>query len=57
MRKQERRNVVYVGFIDFEKPYDMVNREDLWRVLRMGEGVNYWVELRACTLIVQLVSE
>ena len=35
MRKQERRNTVYVGFIDLEKAYDRVNMEALWRVLRM----------------------
>ena len=35
MRKQERKNAVYVGFIDLEKAYDRVNREALWKVLRM----------------------
>ena len=35
MRKQKRRNAVYVGFMDFEKAYDRVNREALWQVLRM----------------------
>ena len=33
---------VYVGFIEFEKAYDMVNREALWQVLRMYDlGVNF----------------
>ena len=35
MRKHGRKNVVYVGFIDLEKPYDMVNWEALWKVMRM----------------------
>ena len=35
MRKQERKNAVYLGFIDLEKAYDRVNREALWKVLRM----------------------
>ena len=34
-RKHERKNVVYVSFIDLEKPYDRVNREALWQMLRM----------------------
>ena len=35
MRKQERKSALYVGFIDLEKAYDMVNREALLQVLRM----------------------
>ena len=35
MRKHERRNVVYVGFMDLEKAYDKVKREGLWQILRM----------------------
>ena len=35
MRKQERKNAVYIGFIDLEKAYDRVNMETLWQVLRM----------------------
>ena len=35
MRKQERKNAVYVGFIDLEKAYYRVNMEALWQVLRM----------------------
>ena len=35
MRKQDRRNAMYVGIIDLEKAYDSVNREALWQVLRM----------------------
>ena len=33
--KNGRKNVKYVGFMNFEKPYDRVNREALWRMLRM----------------------
>ena len=32
------KNVVYVGFIDLEKPYDRVNKETLWQELRMYGG-------------------
>ena len=32
-RQKKRR--VHVGFIDFEKAYDRVNREALWQVLKM----------------------
>ena len=35
MRKHERKNVVYVGFIDLEKAYDRVNKEALWEMLRV----------------------
>ena len=35
---------MYVGFMDLEKPYDMVNRGALWKVMRMydvgGELLN-----------------
>ena len=42
MRKQERKNAVYLGFIDLEKVYDRVNREALWQVLRIYDvGVNF----------------
>ena len=42
-----------MGFIDLEKTYDRVNREALWHVLRMYDmGVNYWVELIVCLMIV-----
>ena len=40
MRKHERKNVVYVCFIDLEKAYDSSNREALWQVLRMYGGVD-----------------
>ena len=45
MRKQERKNAMYVDFIDLEKVYDTVNRKVLWQVLRIydvegGGGVN-----------------
>ena len=37
------------GFYRFDK----INREVLWQVVRMYDvGVNCWVELKACTLIV-----
>ena len=35
MRKYESKKVVYVGFMDLAKEYDMVNRRALWQVLRM----------------------
>ena len=35
MRKHERKNIVFVGFIDLEKAYDRVNREVFWQVLRI----------------------
>ena len=35
-----------------KKAYDRVNREALWQVLRMYDGVNCWVELRVCMPIV-----
>ena len=35
MRKQEKKNAVYVGFIYLEKAYDRVDREALWQVLTM----------------------
>ena len=35
MRKEERENAVYLGFIDLEKAYDRIKREALWEVLRM----------------------
>ena len=31
----EEKCRLYVGFINMEKAYDMVNREVLWQVLRM----------------------
>ena len=34
-----RENCVYMGFIDLEKMYDRVNREALWQVLEMYEGI------------------
>ena len=33
-KKHATKNVVYVGFMDLEKTYDMVNRAALWQVLR-----------------------
>ena len=39
--KQERKNTMYIGFIDLEKVYDRVNRETLWQVLKIHDvGVN-----------------
>ena len=31
MREHERKNIVYVGFVDLKKAYDWVNREALGR--------------------------
>ena len=36
MRKHERKQyIVCVGFMNLEKVYDRVNREELWELLRM----------------------
>ena len=54
-KAREKNRRVYVGFIDLEKAYDRGNREALGQVLRMYD---VWGKLlRACMLIVQLVSE
>ena len=37
MKNYKRKNVFYLGFIDLEKVYDRINREDLWQVLRMHD--------------------
>ena len=34
-KSREKKCRVYIGFMDVEKAYDMVNREALWQVLRM----------------------
>ena len=34
-KAREKKCRVYVGFMDLEKAYDMINREALWEVLRM----------------------
>ena len=34
-KAQEKKCRVYVGFMDFEKVYDKVNREPLWQVIRI----------------------
>ena len=33
--KREKKNLVYVEFIDLEKVYDRVNKEALWQVWRI----------------------
>ena len=38
-KAREKKRRVYVGFIDLEKAYDRVNREVLWKVLRMYDVV------------------
>ena len=35
MRKHERENAEYLGFMELEKVYDRVNSESLWQVLRI----------------------
>ena len=35
MRKNKRKNIVDVGFIDLEKASKRVNREVKWQLLRM----------------------
>ena len=34
-KAKEKKCTMYMSFIDLEKVYDRVNREDLWQVLRM----------------------
>ena len=34
-KASEKKRRLYVGFIDLEKAYDRVNRNNLWQVLRM----------------------
>ena len=34
-KKEQEKNVVYMGFMDWEREYDRVNREALWQVLKM----------------------
>ena len=34
-KAREKKRRVYVGFIDWEKTYNRVNREALWQVLRI----------------------
>ena len=33
--KDEKKNAVYVSFIDLRKAYDKVNSKALWQVLKM----------------------
>ena len=34
-KAREKKCSVYVGLMNLEKAYDMINREALWQVLRM----------------------
>ena len=53
-KAREKKRRMCVSFIDLENAYNRVNREALSQVLRMYYvGVNCWVELRVCMLIVQ----
>ena len=52
---QEKKCRVYVGFI--EKVYDRVNREALWKVLRIYDVGGKLLSGIKSMLIVQLVSE
>ena len=54
------KNIVYVGFMDLEKAYDRVDREELWQVLRMhdvggkllnGIKIMYVNSLLACVTV------
>ena len=64
-KSREKKRRVYVGFIDLEKAYDMVNREALWQVLRMydveGKVLNgiksRHVDSSACVRIKGGISE
>ena len=65
MRKHERKNAVYAGFIDLDKAYDRVCRESLWQVLRMydvgakllGGIKSMYVESLACVRVKGSVSK
>ena len=35
MRAPKEKQRVYIGFMDLEKAYNIVNREAFWQVLRM----------------------
>ena len=58
-KAQEKKHRVHVSFIDLEKVYDKVNRESLWRVLRMCDvGVkllsgikSMYVDLLVCVRV------
>ena len=43
----EKKQRVYTGFMDLENLYDRVNREALWKVLRMYDvgGKNYFFKI------------
>ena len=64
-KARDKKCGVYMGFIDLEKVYDRVNREDLWQVLRMYDaggtflsGIkSMYVDSSACVRIIGSVSE
>ena len=39
-KAREKKYSVYAGFIDLKKPYNRVNREALWQVLKMYDVGN-----------------
>ena len=54
MRKQERKNAVYVAFIDLKKVYDRVNREALWQMFRdklLSEIKSMYIDSSACVRV------
>ena len=49
----EKKQRVYVSFMNLEKAYDRINMEALWQVLKMYDvNGKYQNELKICILIV-----
>ena len=63
--KKKKTHTVYVGFIDLEKVYNIVNREALWQVLRMyhvggkllGGNKSMYVDSLSCVRVKGGMSE
>ena len=48
----EKKQRVYTGFMDLENLYDRVNREALWKVLRMYDVGGMYVNVNVSGFIV-----